>query len=176
MTLFAAADPAAHGRVDHAVVVRPARAEDADGVTAVAATRGPLPDGFAARVAAWAQDPARTVLVAERDGIVAGWAMLARWSGHADVPDGRYVSALTVHPDRRRTGAGTRLLAGLLARADEEGAAVRSVVNACNAPSIALHERHGFREAGRAATYAGITFDGGTGVLLHRAGRREDET
>jgi phosphinothricin acetyltransferase len=41
-------------------------------------------------------------------------------------------------------------------------------VNARNAPSLALHARHGFREAGRAATYAGIEFDGGTGVLLHR--------
>lgn len=169
--LFATAAPDAHGRVDPAVSVRAARPADADGIAAVAATRGPLPDGFAGRVAGWALDPARTVLVAERAGLVVGWAMLARWTGYEDVPDGRYVSALTVHPDRRRTGAGTRLLAGLLTGADDEGAPVRSVVNAGNTPSIALHERHGFREAGRAATYAGITFDGGTGVLLHRAGR-----
>lgn len=91
--------------------------------------------------------------------------MLARWSGYDDAPDGTYVSALTVHPARWRTGTGSRLLAGLLDRADGD---VRSVVNARNAPSLALHARHGFREAGRAATYAGIEFDGGTGVLLHR--------
>lgn len=171
MSLFAPTDAGAHGRADPAVEVRAAGAPDADGIADVAATRGPLPGGFTDRVAAWTQDPDRTVLVAERGGVVTGWGMLARWSGYADVPDGWYVSALTVHPDRRRTGAGTRLLAGLLGRADAERAAVRSVVNARNAPSLALHARQGFREAGRAATYAGITFDGGTGVLLHRAGR-----
>lgn len=175
MSLFAPTDADAHGRVDLAVTVRAARVPDADGIADVAATRGPLPAGFADRVAAWAQDPGRTVLVAERDGLVTGWAMLARWTGYADVPDGWYVSALTVHPDRRRTGAGTRLLAGLLGRADHERAPVRSVVNARNTPSLALHARQGFGEAGRAATYAGITFDGGTGVLLHRAGRRAED-
>lgn len=176
MPLFAETDTAAHGRVDRSVTVRAARPADVDGIATVAATRGPLPDGFRARVAAWTQDPGRTVLVAERDGVVAGWAVLARWSGYDDVPDGWYVSALTVHPDRRRTGAGTRLLARLLARADGEGAPVRSVVNARNVPSLALHARHGFGEVGRAATYAGISFDGGTGVLLHRTRRVEDET
>lgn len=43
---------------------------------------------------------------------------------------------------------------------------MRSVVNATNGASIALHERHGFREVARGATFAGITFTGGTGVLL----------
>jgi phosphinothricin acetyltransferase len=174
--LFAETDTAAHGRVDPSVTVRAARPADVDGIAAVAATRGQLADGFRTRVAGWTQDPGRTVLVAERDGAVAGWAVLAPWSGHDDVPDGWYVSALTVHPDRRRTGAGTRLLAGLLARADAEGSPARSVVNARNVPSLALHARHGFRESGRAATYAGISFDGGTGVLLHRTPRAEDET
>lgn len=165
MPLFAAADPAAHGTPDRAVRVRAARDEDVAGVVAVAATRGARPAGFADRVARWAADPGRTVLVADRGGVVVGWAMLAQWTGFDDVPDGAYVSALTVHPARWRTGTGSRLLAGLLDRA---GADVRSVVNARNLPSLALHAGHGFREAGRAATYAGIEFDGGTGVLLHR--------
>ncbi|MBD3781141.1 MAG: GNAT family N-acetyltransferase [Micrococcales bacterium] len=172
MPLFAVAAPDAHGRPDPAVAVRVARAADAGGIALVAATRGPLPDGFAARVAGWSADPARHLLVAEREGAVVGWAMLARWDGHDDVPDGLYVSALTVHPDRRRTGAGTRRLAALLEHADGD---VRSVVNARNTPSLALHARHGFTEAGRAATYAGIEFEGGTGVLLHRR-RQEDAT
>lgn len=165
MPLFAAPAPGAHGTPDQAVRVRAARAPDVPGVVAVAATRGALPDGFPGRVAGWVTDPDRTVLVADRGGLVVGWAMLARWSGYDDAPDGRYVSALTVHPARWRTGTGSRLLAGLLDRA---GGDVRSVVNARNAPSLALHARHGFREVGRAATYAGIEFDGGTGVLLHR--------
>ena len=165
MPLFAAADPAAHGTPDPAVRVRRATAADVAGLASVAATRGSLPGGFAGRAAAWVTDPGRTVLVADRAGVVVGWAMLARWSGYDDAPDGTYVSALTVHPARWRTGTGSRLLAALLDRARGD---VRSVVNARNTPSLALHERHGFREAGRAATYAGIEFDGGTGVLLHR--------
>jgi L-amino acid N-acyltransferase YncA len=108
VTLFAADEPDAHGRVDATVLVRPALA--------------------------------------------------------ADVPDGRYVSALTVDPARRRAGVGSRLLADLLAAPG--GGPVRSVVNARNAASLALHAAHGFHEVARAATWARIEFEGGTGVLL----------
>lgn len=172
MPSFAIADPDAHGRPDPAVTVRPARSDDAAGVRAVAATRGPLPDDFVDRASAWITDSARRVVVAERDGAVVGWAMLARWAGHDDAPDGWYVSALTVVPGRRRRGIGDRLLTDVLTWADARGAAVHSVVNAGNDASLALHRAHGFAEVGRAATYAGIEFDGGTGVLLRRSGAR----
>lgn len=169
MTLFAADDPHAHGRADPAVRVRPAQAADVPGLTAVAATRGALPDGFDARARTWVADPARRVVVAVRAEVVVGWAMLAVWSGYDDVPDGPYVSALTVDPARRRTGVGSRLLGALLTRGAPR---VRSVVNARNTPSLALHAAHGFREVRRAATFARIGFEGGTGVLLEHG---EDE-
>jgi phosphinothricin acetyltransferase len=154
-------------------LVRPARVDDVPGVVAVAATRGALPDGFAARARAWVADPGRWVVVGDRSGVVVGWAMLARWSGYDDVPDGLYVSALTVDPAWWRCGIGTRLLADLLVWADPADGPVRSVVNARNAPSLALHAAHGFREVRRAPTFARIGFDGGTGVLLRRDGRKD---
>jgi L-amino acid N-acyltransferase YncA len=154
-------------------LVRPAGDGDVPGLVAVAATRGALPDGFDARARAWVADPGRRVVVGDRSGVVVGWAMLARWSGYDDVPDGLYVSALTVDPAHRRRGTGARLLADLLAWADRRGGPVRSVVNARNAPSLALHAAQGFREVRRAPTLARIGFDGGTGVLLRRDGRED---
>lgn len=172
VTLFATHDPDAHGRVDAAVVVRPGLAADVPGLTAVAATRGALPAGFAARAQAWVEDPLRCVLVAERSGVVVGWAVLAPWTGYDDVPDGLYVSALAVDPASRRTGVGNRLLTDLLSWHGARGVPVRSVVNARNAPSLALHAAHGFREVRRATVFARIEFEGGTGVLLEH---REDQ-
>ncbi|GAA4622859.1 GNAT family N-acetyltransferase [Cellulomonas oligotrophica] len=166
MTLFAEHRPDLRGVPDPALVVRVAAPDDVDAVVSVAATRGERAPGFRDQVAAWAQDPARHVLVADRRGEVVGWAMLARWVDPTDVPDGWYVSALTVHPAWRRRHAGDRLLRALLTCDLAADGPVRSVVNAGNGPSLALHRRHGFVEVRRAATLAGITFVGGTGVLL----------
>lgn len=166
MTLFAEHRPDLRGTPDAAVAVRVATPDDIDAVVAVAATRGDRPSRFRDQVASWVQDPARYVLVADRDGDVVGWAMLARWVDQPDVPDGWYVSALTVHPAWRRRHAGDRLLRALLTCDLAADGPVRSVVNAGNGPSLALHRRHGFVEVRRAATLAGITFVGGTGVLL----------
>jgi phosphinothricin acetyltransferase len=143
----------------------------------VAASRGAQPVDLADRLTSWASDPARVLLVAvDPAGAVAGWTMLARWQGHADAPGGWYVSGLTVDPARWRTGLGSRLLGSLLAAAPVDGP-VHSVVNAGNGASIALHERHGFREVARGAAFAGITFAGGTGVLLRtdQDDEREDD-
>jgi phosphinothricin acetyltransferase len=76
-----------------------------------------------------------------------------------------------VDPAWRRCGTGARMLADLLTWGGR--AAVSSVVNARNAPSLALHAAHGFREVRRAPTFARIGFDGGTGVLLRRDGRED---
>ena len=153
------------------VRVRDATAGDAAAITAVAATRGALPQDHRARVGAWVGDRSRHVVVAEVDGDVVGWAMLARWTGHDDAPEGWFVSALTVLPERRGCGTGGRLLADVVRRG--AGSPVHSVVNATNVASLAVHRRRGFTEVGRAARYAGIEFDGGTGVLLRHPGGQE---
>ena len=138
MPLFEPCSPATRSAEDREVAIRSARPEDAAAVAAIARTRGEVSPDLVLRLEAWIRDPDRLVLVAERDGLVVGWAMIARRVGYVDAPDGRYVSALTVHPDWRRRRIGDRLLTELLAWPQAPGAAVRSVVNAGNLPSLDL--------------------------------------
>ena len=92
--------------------------------------------------------------------------MVAVWSAHDDAPYGHYVSALTVAPEARRRGVGDLMLAHLGSWTWERADRLWSVVNARNAASLVLHIRRGFTEIGRAASYAGVAFEGGEGVLL----------
>ncbi|NYI58593.1 phosphinothricin acetyltransferase [Cellulomonas soli] len=165
-SMFARYAPQVHGSPDPRAHVRAARPEDVDAIVQVVASRGPVPDGFARRLAAAVGDPGRCVLVGHVGPTVVGWASVSWWSGHADVPDGYAVSGLTVAPDWRRRYIGDRLLGALLDWSWQRTAVVRSVVNARNTPSIALHERHGFTQVARAARLAGISFEGGTGILM----------
>lgn len=84
--LFATYEPDLRGTRDPAAVVQPALAAHTDGITRVAATRGSLPVGFGSHVEQWVGDPERLVLSATMESDVAGWAMIARWSDHDDVP------------------------------------------------------------------------------------------
>ncbi|MGN8244421.1 N-acetyltransferase family protein [Cellulomonas soli] len=164
--MFAPFAPQVHGSSDPRALVRSARLEDVAAIVQVAASRGAVPDGFERRLVAAVGDPGRCVLVGHVGPAVVGWTSVSRWSGHDDVPDGYAVSGLTVAPDWRRRYVGDRLLGAVLDWSWERATVVRSVVNARNTPSIALHERHGFTQVARAAQLAGITFEGGTGILM----------
>lgn len=170
LTPFAPFEPGRRGVPDPSVVVRPARGDDVDAIGAVAASRGPERRPADGRLEAWLADTARLVVVAERGaGAVVGWAMVGPWSG-AGAQAGPHVSALTVHPDHRRCGVGDRLLAALEDWAWPRSDRLWSVVNARNDASLALHRRRGFVAVRRIASYAGMTFEDGWGMLL-RAGR-----
>ncbi|GEN80589.1 GNAT family N-acetyltransferase [Actinotalea fermentans] len=169
---FAVFEPLARGVRDAAVGVRTARADDAAAVAAVAATRGGPGLDVHRRLPGWVDDAERRVLVAEVGGAVVGWAMAGAW-GRPGAQDGPHVTALTVHPEHRRRGVGDQLLAALTGWAWGRSDRMWSVVNARNEASVALHERRGFVLEGWIADYAGMTFDGGRGVLL-RAARPAD--
>ncbi|WP_448631750.1 N-acetyltransferase family protein [Cellulomonas soli] len=164
--MFAPFAPQVHGSPDPRVLVRAARLEDVPAIVQVAASRGAVADGFEHRLTSAVGDPGRCVLVAHVGPTVVGWASVSWWSGHDDVPDGYAVSGLTVAPDWRRRYVGDRLLGAVLDWSWERTTVVRSVVNARNTPSVSLHERHGFMQVTRAAQLAGITFEGGTGILM----------
>jgi L-amino acid N-acyltransferase YncA len=174
MPLFAPFEPHVRGRQDPDVTIRVATRADAVSVTTAASCRGPLPVGFAGHVAAWADDPARRLVVGELDGVVVGWGMVAPWTNHDDAPHGHFVSALTVVPETRRRGVAARMLADLCSWTWTRDNVLWSVVNARNAASLAVHVGHGFAEVGRGAAYAGITFEGGEGVLLRASSPEED--
>lgn len=89
------------------------------------------------------------VLVAERDGEVAGYASFGGWRAfegyRATVEHSVYVRA-----DQRGTGVGRALLEALIGRARGLGKHVMvGAVEAGNAASLALHLALGFRESGR---------------------------
>jgi len=163
---FATFMPHTHGTTDARLVVRAATASDVPAIVAIDETRGPRNDAHAAWVLERVLNPAALVLVAAVDDVVVGSTMTLRWVGHTDAPDGWYVSGVTVLPDQRRHGAGTRLLDALTTWIWDRDDTAWSVINALNLPSLALHAQRGFQEVGRGSTFAGITFTGGTGVLL----------
>lgn len=166
--------PEAHGTAEPRLVVRPAAPGDVPTLAAVARTRGPQPASFDERLAQWVADDERRVaaaVVGERGpareaGPLVGWAMAAHRAGHDDAPDGWYVGWLVVDPSWRRRGVAGALLDDLLAWTRARGDALFSLVNVQNLASLDLHAGRGFRELARAGSFAGVTFTGGTGLLL----------
>ena len=86
------------------------------------------------------------VLVAERDGGVAGFATYGPWrpkTGYRFTVE----NSVYVHPDHRRRGVANALMPELIDRArDSQVHAIVAGIEATNAGSIALHERFGFRQ------------------------------
>lgn len=168
MPFFEDYAPEAHGTAEPRLVVRPAVPGDVPALAAVARTRGPQPASFDERLAQWVADDDRRVAVAVLDGAApgVGWAMAAHRAGHDDAPDGWYVGWLVVDPSWRRRGVAGALLDDLLAWTGGRGDALLSLVNVQNRASLDLHAGRGFRELARAGSFAGVTFTGGTGLLL----------
>lgn len=89
------------------------------------------------------------VLIAVEDGEVAGYASYGPfrpWPGYRHTIE----HSVYVRADRRGSGHGRALLTALIGHARAAGAHVMIAgVDAGNAASLALHQRHGFRPAGR---------------------------
>ena len=89
------------------------------------------------------------VIVAESNGAVIGWGALTpfneREAYRHTVEDSVYVA-----PDQRGRGLGSAILSELLTRASAAGHhSVIAKIDSEQRASIALHEKHGFVEAGR---------------------------
>jgi L-amino acid N-acyltransferase len=88
------------------------------------------------------------VLVAELEGVVAGWASLSSWSDRKAYAGTSEVS-LYVAAERRGRGIGRRLLADLVREGDRsEFHTILARVVDGNAVSLHLHESFGFRPVG----------------------------
>lgn len=88
------------------------------------------------------------VLVAEFEGMVAGWSALSRWSDRAGY-DGIAETALYVHKDFRGRGIGGQLMEVLVLSGGKAGLhSLVARITRGNEPSIHLHERMGFQIVG----------------------------
>ncbi len=91
-------------------------------------------------------------LVAEVDGTVLGYAYCTKWRSRPayrhTVEDSIYVA-----PDAVGRGIGTALLESILTRCEALGMRqmIAVIADGEDGASVALHERHGFRYAGRLA-------------------------
>lgn len=89
------------------------------------------------------------LVVAEQDGVVAGYASLSGFR-----PQAAYFRTVElsvyIHPDFRRRGLATALMKAVIdpARDSEDIHNVVSVITEENGPSLALHEKFGFRRVG----------------------------
>lgn len=108
---------------------------------------------FASGVPSWERWDAGHVrscrLVAVGEGEVLGWAALSPYSGRP-VYAGVAEVSVYVGKDARGRGVGSALLAALIAASEREGFwTLQAGIFPENAPSLALHIRHGFCVVGR---------------------------
>lgn len=154
------------------VVIRPARLGDGPALAVVMAARGGTPSDHA-RAVHLLLDQASVLVVAEialPEGLeVVGWSGATQTPLHPGGPAQWLTAGLTVDPASRRRGIGRRLLQAVIEDVGAlHGDALHSVVNARDAPSLALHHSLGFTTLETGPRFAGIEFDGGVGVLLTR--------
>jgi ribosomal protein S18 acetylase RimI-like enzyme len=165
---FAEHSPRPSGRPRAAVRVRPAVPGDVPAYAALLAAYDGRADAVHRdRLRQRLRSGTGAVLVAERDGGLAGAGRVA-WlepEGDRPPPAGYYLVGLIVDPGQRRAGVGEALTRARVAWTLERADAVWYFANAANRASLDLHARLGFEEVTRAFDVAGVTFDGGEGVL-----------
>lgn len=139
------------------IAVRDALASDADAINAIynhevehgTATFDTEPITHQRRLQWLAtHGPRHPVLVAERSGVVAGWASLSPWSPRRAYDRTAEVSVY-VSPDHRGAGVGRQLLAELIDRARVVGLAVLIArIAGPGEASSRLHRAAGFEPVG----------------------------
>lgn len=145
-------------------IIRPATLDDITAITAIyneailttVATFDTEPKSEAER-AAWfsAHDARHSILVAEIEGGVIGWASLSQWSDRLAYAETAEIS-LYVHSSRRGQGIGRQLTAAIVAEGEKAGLhTLIARIAAGNEASVRLHRAAGFeligimREVGR---------------------------
>ncbi|WRS30329.1 GNAT family N-acetyltransferase [Actinomycetaceae bacterium MB13-C1-2] len=149
--------------------IRRAFLRDVEGLAAVMASRGGTADDHMGN-ALRSIEKLPIFLVAEVDGATIGWCGAQRVSIREGEDPEWLISGLAVVPGFRRIRIASKLMQSVIeaVSGSDSGSLIFSIVNANNAPSIALHKGLGFSEVSRGASFAGVEFDGGEGVLFVR--------
>ena len=115
--------------------------------TATMDTEPRTPEGQNLWMAVHNGDP-YPAIVAEKDGQIVGYASLSHYNpkpGYRTTTE----NSVYVHPDWHGRGVGGALLSALIAEARQRGfLLILALITADNAPSLRLHARHGFADAG----------------------------
>lgn len=154
-TSASASAPASAPACEHGLVIRLATADDLEGLMALERVSFPRDAWSPATMRAVLESEHSRFLVLSRHGArsrdsVLGYAAVqaAQGAGEADV------ETLNVHPDVRRGGWATRMLAELARWAERRGAKDLFLeVRESAGPARALYERLGFVEIGRRTNY-----------------------
>lgn len=121
--------------------LRDATPDDLDAIMALEVRLFPGDAWSPAMMAAELAAPHTRYLVAERDGVVVGYAGLSALPGATQAD----IQTIAVDAPHRRLGLGTALLTALLDEAERRGATeVLLEVRADNPGAQELYERHGF--------------------------------
>lgn len=152
----------------------PTTAELADCAAMIVSRTGGDPEARRERLAGYLADDDHCLLVAIADSQVVGFGQVMAFSAGpsapADIaPDGYYLIALFVAPSWRRRGIGEQLTRARMAWAAPRTDTIWYFANAANGATLDLHRRLGFVEVSRRFTFPGVSFNGGTGVLLRAA-------
>jgi phosphinothricin acetyltransferase len=140
------------------VTIRPATASDLDAINAIynhyvlhsTCTYQEVPESVEGRREWFVRHgPEHPVIVAELEGRVVGWGALSAYRTRTAYRH-TVENSVYVEEGLRGRGIGTALLGRLLELAQALGHhAVIAVIDAEQAPSLALHARFGFQEVGR---------------------------
>ncbi|MCP3973141.1 MAG: GNAT family N-acetyltransferase [bacterium] len=104
------------------------------------------------------------VVVATTDARVVGYGV-ADWLDPDAAPDGFYLLGVVVDPEFQRRGIAHVLTERRLDWLRERTDRVFYFANASNRATIDLHRTFGFRQLNHITSIAGVTFDGGKGIL-----------
>ncbi|MGA9598090.1 MAG: GNAT family N-acetyltransferase [Acidimicrobiia bacterium] len=172
MAHFAEYAPCGPGRRPPAdLLIGAADQRHADGIAALHAAREGVSSEQSREWAQRALDRAGErsyLVVAETGGRVVGYG-LAGWLDSETAPHGFYLLGIVTDPSFRRMGIAHEITLQRLDWIRERADEAFYFANAANAATIDLHARFGFREVQRASEIAGVTFDGGSGILYRAA-------
>ena len=182
MNDFADHSPRARGGSATSIVIRPASPDDVTRVARLLALRGTGAEDALAQAPRMIEALPVLLLALAPIGQGAGeevdddrlapvalsGAFVLPGDPGAGRPERWTVSGLVVDPEARRHGIGRALLGAVLdaVAALDPDEPVVSVVDADNHASIGLHLAVGFTQAERVEEYAGVTFEGGQGVVM----------
>jgi len=141
------------------VLIREVAESDADAIAAIYAHHvlhgtasydlEPPPSDFHRKKINWITGERWPFLVADVEGVLAGYAYVTQFRDRAAY---RFTAedSIYVHPDYMGRGIGKELLEALIERSGQPGfRTIIAVIGGAEPASIALHAKCGFREVGR---------------------------